>query len=134
MLDIVWSGEIVTRAHHGGSASSNSEAERFGRIPADRDPKEHGGEETVTGANRTFRLYGGGRQKKLSGGSGKDCAVMAHGHGDMRGLSRSNDFHCGIGDLVGCRELLSGELPQLADAGFYEKDAAFLQATLETGP
>ena len=79
MLDIVWSGEIVTRAHHGGSASSNSEAERFGRIPADRDRKEHGGEETVTGANRTFRLYGGGRQKKLSGGSGKDCAVMAHG-------------------------------------------------------
>ena len=72
MLDIVWSGEIVTRAHHGGSASSNSEAERFGRIPADRDRIEHGLEVTVTGANRTFRLYGGGRQKKLSGGSGKD--------------------------------------------------------------
>ena len=41
---------------------------------------------------------------------------------------------CRIGDFVGTGELESGQLPQLADAGLDEKNAAFIEATLEARP
>src|SRR3546814_17504253 len=73
----------MARAHHGGSACGNAETEGFAHLPADRDRKEHGGKEAVTGTNRAFRLDGGSWQEKRSGGAGKDRPVMAHSPGDM---------------------------------------------------
>src|SRR3546814_3772021 len=52
-FDVVWPGEIMARAHHGGSACGNAETEGFAHLPADRDRKEHGGKEAVTGTNRS---------------------------------------------------------------------------------
>src|SRR3546814_4021295 len=54
-FDVVWPGEIMARAHHGGSACGNAETEGFAHLPADRDRKEHGGKEAVTGTNRALR-------------------------------------------------------------------------------
>src|SRR3546814_1868357 len=122
----------MARAHHGGSASGNAETEGFAHLPANRDRKQHGGQEAVTGTNRAFRLDGGSWQEKRSGGAGKDRAFMAHGHGDMGGLSGSNDFECRMGDFVGIAEFEPGQLPQLADARLHEKDAAFIEAALKS--
>src|SRR3546814_20991171 len=109
------------RAHRGGSACGNAETEGFAHLPADRDRKEHGGKEAVTGTNRAFRLDGGSWQEERSGGAGKDRPVMAHSHGDMGGSSGSKDFECRMGDFVGLAELEPGSLPPLADSGLDRK-------------
>src|SRR3546814_9572813 len=48
--------------------------------------------EAVTGTNRAFRLDGGSWQEKRSGGAGKDRAVMAHSHGDMRSEEHTSEL------------------------------------------
>src|SRR3546814_8168313 len=98
-FDVVWPGEIMARAHHGGSACGNAETEGFAHLPADRDRKEHVGKEAVTGTNRAFRLDGGSWQEKRSGGDGKDRHVMAHSPGAMGGLAGSKKFEGPLGDF-----------------------------------
>src|SRR3546814_20845104 len=98
----------MARAEHGGSACGNAETEGFAHLPADRDRKEHGGKEAVTGTNRAFRLDGGRWQAMRSGGAGKDRPVMAHSHGDLVGSSGSHDFECRLAASVGFASLAPG--------------------------